>query len=410
MRGEFLAFHDQFVGRHGQRGAAGDHGAGAVRAHAKRHPVGIAIDEPNFVRGGAELFMQDLLVHRLVALAMSFGAHQQQSRTAWLKPDLRVFRNRPGGLFDRVHEPDAAQLALGARCFAASGEAVEVTMLQRQFHVPGESAAVIDLTQRRFIRHLLRLDDVAPAQFDAIDAKLVRRGFDDALHEIDRFRPPGAAIRRGRIGVRQHRVDRHVTRRHVIDARQRDDLPERRQQLPVGGDIGPDAGEHVQPHAQEFVVLIQCEFDLADVVAAMLVGHDDLGAFAAPFHRPIEFLRRPQHQPVIDILPALGAKAAADIVDHDAHLAFRHLEHIGGQHVTHPVRIIHIRVQRIAILELIEHAQRAARLHELGMHPRDDMAPPDNVFRFRERRVGGGFIAALERVGDVVAVFVPHHG
>ena len=195
----------------------------------------------------------------------------------------------------------------------------------------------------------------------------------------------------------------------MVHAGQRDDLPERRQQLPVRRDIGADTRQHVHPHAEEFVVLVQRQFDLADIVAAVFVGHDDLGPFAAPFHRPVELPRRPQHQPVIDILPALGAEAAADIVDHDAHLALRHLEHVGREHVTHPMRIIHIGIERVTVLKLIEHPQRPSGFHILGMHPRNDMTPADDMFRLRERRVGRRLVAALERVRNIVAIFVPDH-
>src|SRR5271156_2654002 len=106
----------------------------------------------------------------------------------------------------------------------------------------------------------------------------------------------------------------------MINAGQRDDLAEWSKQLPIGRDIRADARQHVHSYAKKFAVFVQRQLDIADIVAPMLVGHDDLGSFAAPFHRPVELFRSPQHETVIEVLPSLGAEAAADIVDDDAHL------------------------------------------------------------------------------------------
>jgi len=204
--------------------------------------------------------MQDLLVHRLVALAVGFGAHQQQGRAGGLEPHLGIFRHRPGRLFDRVDQRDATQLACRARGIAARGEPGEIAGVHRHVHVLREGAAVIDLTQSGLVRHLLRLDHVAFAQFDAVDAEFLGGGLDDPLHQVDRLGPARAAVRRRRVGVGQHGVDRNESGGDVVDAGQRDDHPERRQQLPVGGDIGADAGQHVQSHAEEFVILVERQF------------------------------------------------------------------------------------------------------------------------------------------------------
>ena len=111
---------------------------------------------------------------------------------------------------------------------------------------------------------------------------------------------------------------------------------------------------------------------------------------------------------MLDILPALGAEAAADVVAHHAHAALRHLEHHVGQHVAHAVRVVHVGVQRVAIFRRIESADRAARLHVLRMDARDHIAPLDDVRRLRERRLGRRAVAALGGVRDVVRVLVPH--
>ena len=126
-----------------------------------------------------------------------------------------------------------------------------------------------------------------------------------------------------------------------------------------------------------------------------------------PLHRPPDLARRPQHQPVIDILPALGAEPAAHVAAHHAHLALRHLEHHVGEHVAHAVRIVHVGVQRVAVLRRIVDADRAARLHVLRVHAGDHVAAFDDMGGAGERRLGRRAVAAFGGVGDVVGVFVP---
>ena len=153
-----------------------------------------------------------------------------------------------------------------------------------------------------------------------------------------------------------------------IDAQHRADHAEGRQQVAVGADIGADVGQHVQPQRQELVVLVQRQLDLADIVAAVLVGHHRLAAFACPFDRPQQLARRPQGQAVLDVLPALGAEAAADILRDHPHLALGHLEHALRQHVAHAMGVLHVGIEDHAILALVVGAERAARLHVLGVH------------------------------------------
>src|SRR5438067_12091342 len=96
----------------------------------------------------------------------------------------------------------------------------------------------------------------------------------------------------------------------------------------------------------------------------MLVGLDRLAALAGPFDWPAQFLRREQHQPMLGILPALGAEPAADIAGNDPDLAFRDLENTSGERLPHPARVLDIGVEGEAVLARVPCADRAARLHD----------------------------------------------
>ena len=113
---------------------------------------------------------------------------------------------------------------------------------------------------------------------------------------------------------------------------------------------------------------------------------------------------------MLDILPALGAEAAADVARDHPHLALGHLEDVLRQHVAHAMGILHVGIEGHAILARIVGAERAARLHVLGVHPRDHVAPLDDPGGALDRLVGGGLVAALDEVGDVVGAVVPHRG
>ena len=113
---------------------------------------------------------------------------------------------------------------------------------------------------------------------------------------------------------------------------------------------------------------------------------------------------------MLDILPALGAEAAADVARDHPHLALGHLEDVLRQHVAHAVGILHVGIEGHAILARIVGAERAARLHVLGVHPRDHIAPLDDPGGALDRLVGGGLVAALDEVGNVVGAVVPHRG
>ena len=343
-----------------------------------------------------------------MSLTMRLRAHQHDGRAAGIEADLGIFGDGAGGLLDRVHHGDPPQLAARAGGVGARRVAGQVRGLDGQVHVLREVAGIVIGPERRLVGEGGGGNEVAAAQLDRVDAEFLGGGLDGALDQVDRFRPPGAPIRRGRIGVGQHRVDRDVRGLDVVDAGHGLDLPERRQQLPVGGDVGADAGQHVQAQAEDPAIRIQSERDLAHVVAAVLVGQHRLGALAAPLHRPAQLLRGPEHQPVVDILPALDAEPAADILHQHAHLALGYPEDVVGEHVAHAVRVVHVGVERVAILARVIGPDRAARLHVLRVHAGDDVATPHDIGRGSEGRVGCRAVTPFGGVGDVVGVLVPH--
>src|SRR4029077_16560666 len=103
----------------------------------------------------------------------------------------------------------AAQLAAPLTLFPPRGEAVPIGTREAMGHQLLNLAAVVIVVRRRVIAQCLGLDHVTTAQLDAVDARYLRGTLDQALDQIDRLRPAGAAINRGRRGVGEHSIGAH---------------------------------------------------------------------------------------------------------------------------------------------------------------------------------------------------------
>src|SRR5215831_4019595 len=98
---------------------------------------------------------------------------------------------------------------------------------------------------------------------------------------------------------------------------------------------------------------------------------------------------------MLDVLPPLGAETAADIIGDHAHAALRNLEHVLGQHIAYAMGILAVGVERVALLAWVVVPERPTRLHELGMHARDDVTAPQDMIGCGEGGVGLGLLTEL---------------
>jgi hypothetical protein len=222
----------------------------------------------------------------LVALTLVLAAHQQRRRAARVEADFGEFLPRPGCFFDRVGEADPAQFAANLRLVAPFGEAGPVGFRESLLLVGGEVAAIVVEAEGGLDRQPLGWDQVPGAQHGAVKAKFARRVVDQSLDDVGRLGAPGAAIRRGAVCVRHHRIDSDVGGRDVVGADQGADIAKRREQVALRGDIGPDIGERLDAQAEELAVLVERQLGVGDVVARVLVGLDALAALTGPFDRP----------------------------------------------------------------------------------------------------------------------------
>ncbi len=379
VRGNLLAFRHHLVAGLGQRGAAHHQRARAVGAHAELHPIGIAKHDIDIVERHPEFLRHDLREGRFMALAMIVGADQDRhlsgrmhphggalvKSTAGAEAPGKARRRQPAGL-DIGRIAKSTELAVAFRRRLAPGKAGDIGGNQRALQASHRVAGVVFHQHRGLVGIGFLRNDVAPAQFDAVDAHLGRGDVDDAFDHEGRFRPPGAAIGIDRDGVGEDHLDVAVDRRRGVDA------PEQRG-IEIGRDIGPECrevGAHIGQcgdlQSEEFSVLVERQFGFGQVIPAMAIGHKALRTVRDPLDRPPDPFGRPGNDRLFAIVELLDAEAAADIRRDHAHLLFGYVENQGGHQKPHHMRELACRPQRVVPGARVVFCDRRARLHRIA--------------------------------------------
>ena len=166
-------------------------------------------------------------------------------------------------------DADAAQLAVALAMRRAGPESrPNRHCSMARVHQRGEIAAVVDRAVRRPVRHGGGRDQVAPPQLRAVDLHRVRRRVDQALDQIEGFRPPGAAIGTERRRVGEHHLGAEVDRRDDIDARQAVLGVAGGDDGRIGRRVGADADPGPHPEREKAAVGVERELALEHAVAA----------------------------------------------------------------------------------------------------------------------------------------------
>ena len=133
---------------------------------------------------------------------------------------------------------------------------------------------------------------------------------------------------------------------------------------------------------------------MGDVVAAMGVGEEALGALGRPLDRPsADPLRGPQADDFFGIDEDLGAESAADIGRDDAQLVFRREADEGRDHQPRHMRVLARRVEREVIVARVVGADRGARLHGVGDQAVVDEVELGDMRGVREGGIGRALVA-----------------
>ena len=278
---------------------------------------------------------------------------------------------------------------------------------ERAVHVGLEIARVVDEAERGGEGELVAADHVSSAELQAVDAEVFRRGIDQPLDHERRFRPPGAAIGRGRLAVAQRAPDLDMGRGRPVDAGERAQIVHRRTRA-ERREIGADIDHGSDAEADEAVISVERQLRIGDVVAPVIVAQMAFRAFAHPADRTPEPARRPQRQQIFRIDVGLDPEAAADIVDLDMDALLVDPEHPVGENRADDEGVLHRRAQEEAARAGIVAGETTARLHRVGEHAGQDESTPDHIARAREGGVGRRAVADLVDEAFVVRAAVEH--
>ena len=162
-------------------------------------------------------------------------------------------------------------------------------------------------------------------------------------------------------------------------------------------------GAHAQ--SEDLVILVERQFCLGQVVAAVCVGQEGFGAIAGPLHRTIDLLGGPQCHHFFRIDENLRSETPTDVGRDDTQLVFRRNVVEGRQHQTGDMRILRCRVEREVLLGVIIVADRRARLHCVGHQAIVGKLQRDHICGLAEGFIGGVLVADFPIVDDVARRF-----
>ena len=211
----------------------------------------------------------------------------------------------------------------------ALGKIGVVGNLQRLAEDAREIAAVIGDAAGRRERQLRRLDEVALAQGQAVDAHFVGGAVDQPLHVVIGLGPAGAAIGAHQRGVGQNGLDVDAEQRRAVDAGEILAGVERQRPRRHAGDVGAEIAVTLQAHREELAFGIEREFGMHELRAALAVGQETGRALVGPLHRAAQHFRRVRDAGVFGIVHVLHAEGTADIGGENANLVGRHVQDLG---------------------------------------------------------------------------------
>ena len=270
----------------------------------------------------------------------------------------------------------------------------------------GEVAGIIDLAGRGLVGHRARGDEVlAPDRFRS-HPELARGRIHQPLDDIGGFGPARAAI-----GVDRHRVgedgaDPAMERLDIVEARQHPgaamgDIGRE------GREIGAHVADQVDVHGEEAAILRQRHFRRGEIVAALGIAHEMLGAIGGPADRLLQLARDNRQQRIFAIGKQLGAKAAAHVRADHAHVLDRNLQDVLAQDIAQAVAALAARRQRQMIALGVIFADRRAGLHEACNDARIDDGDFGDRMRLGEGRVRRLLVADRHVEQHVAGMIAP---
>ena len=149
--------------------------------------------------------------------------------------------------------------------------------------------------------------------------------------------------------------------------------------------------------AQKPAVLVEGEFALGDMIAALRVGHEAVRAVRCPFDRPQDLLRCPGQRGFLGIMIDFRAEAAADVGRDDTQLVLGYRQHERAHQQADDMRVLARGVERVAVFRPVVFGHGGARLHRVRHEPVVDQLQRRDAVRLGEG--GIDFVMDQRRAG-----------
>ena len=299
---------------------------------------------------------------------------------------------------DVVGEPEPAQPARLRARHLARREPRHVGLDQRPVEHPPEVPDVVHLPRDAAIGEPLLRDEVAPPELDRVEPEVARRPVHQPLDDVDRLRPPGAAVGVDRRGVGEHPLHREERLLHVVDARHHLQRQLRGDVLAERRVVGPEVRHAADPQRLQPVAPVERRLRHRHMVAPVVVGQHRLAAAAHPVHRPPELARREGDGEILRVVEPLDPEAAADVRRRHPHRLLRQPELVGELVAQRPHPLPREGDGQPPVLP---GGGRPPLLHRHRHRPVVDELEPRRVRRRGEDPLDLGLVAERPVVGEV---------
>ena len=260
---------------------------------------------------------------------------------------------------------------------------------------------------RRLVRKILRLDEIAPPEFDRVDAGLSRSLVNQPLQQVAGFRPTRATVRIHRHRVCEHGLHFCMDCRGLVVAGQQGCIQDSRYHRAERRQVSAKIGARRNTQAQEIAVLTQRQFGVADVIPAVRVAHKRFAAICGPLHRAIYFSGCPGNDGFFRVVKNLGTKSTTNVRCNHPEFVLRDAEHESAHQHADDMRVLAGGVKRIFIPAAVVVADGRARLHRIRNQSIVDDIDTDDLVGTRKCLIRGCFVTDFPVETDIPFGIVP---
>ena len=166
---------------------------------------------------------------------------------------------RPAGAFNGIRNANPAQLAARFCLCTTRLKTRPISGFQCQRHILREITAVIGVIKPGAKRHRFWWDQVFFAERNPVHAHFIRSQINDAFNGINRLWPPGAAIGRGWLRMRENAAHFSEDMRRAIHPREAADII-RGGNRPLPGEVCTHVAQRMHTKAKKCTIGGQRQF------------------------------------------------------------------------------------------------------------------------------------------------------